>query len=206
MASLDELQVMQDPGQTWRARWRLRRALRAQDRVSATLAELFAMDGVLAEARRLVEQGWMQHGWFTYVGPSGEHVAVTACTPRAARRLASHEVTGACLVGAIVHAGGGPSQARSQLVQRTLDVTWHALFRTRDDYIRWCPPALERAGHMIDLVYWNDHTDRRRDDVVGLLDRARDLLGGEVERSRARQQDVGQRVAVATPPGSSSRA
>src|SRR4051812_41214130 len=115
MSLLAETRVV-PTGRARRERRRLRRALRAQDWVSARLAELFKIDALLEEAVRVVERGWMQHAWFTYVDTSGKRVAVTVCTPRVARKLASQQVTAACLVGAIVEAGGGPSQARGQLV------------------------------------------------------------------------------------------
>ena len=37
----------------------------------------------------------------------------------------------ACLVGAVVHAAGGPEVATGQLAQRALDLIWHALYRGR---------------------------------------------------------------------------
>ena len=42
----------------------LRRELREQDRVSAKLAELHAVDSLLADASHIIERGWLQHGWF----------------------------------------------------------------------------------------------------------------------------------------------
>jgi hypothetical protein len=184
-------------GTTRRSRRRLRRALRDQDRISASLAELHAMDDVLAAARTLLAAGWMQNAWFTYVGASGESVEVVACTPRAARRLASQEVTAACLVGAIVHAGGGPSEARSQLVQRTCDLAWHTLFRSASERVRWYPSSLERAAHLLDLIYWNDRPGRTADEVIGLVDGARRQLGAEVERTRSQQESASRLVAAA---------
>jgi hypothetical protein len=173
-----------------RERRRLRRALDAQDRASARLAELFRIDELLADAIRVIEHGWTQHAWFRYVSPSGTSVAVTVCTPREVRKLSAHEVSAACLVGAIVHAGGGPSEARSQLVQRTLDVTWHASFRRSDEPVRWSPSSMERLGHAIDLVRWNDRPERSADDVVALLDRARGVALLEAERTRALQREL----------------
>jgi hypothetical protein len=48
--------------------------------------------------------------------------------------MVGHPVVGACLVGAIIHAGGGLPQLRTQVVQRAMDLTWHTLFKTRRDW------------------------------------------------------------------------
>lgn len=168
-----------------RERKRLQRALAAQDRRGAKLAELRCVDALLADATHLVERGWLQHGWFAYVDASGSRHLVTGCSPRTARTVSPDQVVSACLVGAIVYAAGGPAQARSQLVQRTTDLTWHASFRGASDPIRWCPSPAERAGHLMDLVRWNDGPDRTAHDVTTLLGRARVLACAEAERTRA---------------------
>jgi hypothetical protein len=173
-----------------RDRRRVRRALAAQDRVSARLAELFRIEALLEEAAHVVERGWLQHAWFAYTKPTGTSVSVTVCTPRVARELSSAGISSACLVGAIVHAGGGPSQARSQLVQRALDLTWHASFRRPAEPVRWCPSSTERLCRAVDLVRWNDHPARTADDVVDLLDRARTLTRAEIDDTRLMQRDL----------------
>jgi hypothetical protein len=177
-----------------RERRRVRRALAAQDRVGARLAELFRIDALLEEAAHVVERGWLQHAWFTYTKPSGASVSVTVCTPRVARELSAQGISSACLVGAIVHAGGGPSQARSQLVQRALDLAWHASFRPPSEAIRWCPSSTERLCRAVDLVRWNDHPSRSADDVVGLLHRARDLTRAEIADTRLVQRDLSRQI------------
>src|SRR5215212_6363924 len=93
-------------------------------------------------------------------------VAGTGCTPRIRRTLSSEEVVSTCLVGAIVHASGGLSEAYTQLVQRTIDLTWHACFRGAHGPVRWCPPPIERAGHTMDLVRWNDRGRTSHDVAV----------------------------------------
>lgn len=168
-----------------RERKRLRRELREQDRRSAKLAELYQVETLLAAAARVVEHGWMQHGWFAYVDSAGTRRVVTGCTPRMARVVSPDQVVTTCLVGAIVQAAGGPAQARSQLVQRSIDVTWHASFRGVREPVRWCPSPTERAGHVMDLVRWNDRPDRTAQEVSGLLVRARDMAHAEAERTRA---------------------
>jgi hypothetical protein len=100
------------------------------------------------------------------------------------------QVTSTCLVGGIVHAAGGASMARSQLVQRTIDVTWHAAFRGQHQMVRWCPSPPERAGHVIDLAHWNDQADRTAQDTVALLDRARGLARAEADLTRPRHSTV----------------
>jgi hypothetical protein len=168
-----------------RERRRLRRDLREQDRVSAKLAELHRIVTLLDDATQVVEHGWLQHGWFAFVDRAGERRIVVGCTPRMARALDPDQVVSACLVGAIVLAGGGPTEARSQLVQRTIDLTWHAAFRGTSEPVRWCPSPVERSGHMIDLVRWNDHPPRTSPQVAALLARARDLADAEAARTRA---------------------
>lgn len=190
MSLLAERLVPQTSRQDRRERRRLRRQLREQDRRSAKLAELYRIEALLAEAAHVVERGWMQHGWFAYRDPAGVRVVVTGCTPRIARKVAPEQVIATCLVGAIVHAGGGPSEAGSQLVQRSIDLAWHASYRGASERIRWCPSPGERAGHVMDLVRWNDRQGRTSHDVTALLGRARDLARAEVERTRAGQYAV----------------
>lgn len=189
MSQLDHRPVVGTGRRDRREQRRLRRALRDQDRASAKLAELYRMDDLLAEATHLVERGWLQHGWFAFVDPAGERRIVVGCTPRISRRVAPEQVVSACLVGAIVYAGGGPSQARSQLVQRSTDLTWHASFRGASEPIRWCPSPVERAGHVMDLVRWNDSPGRTRQHVTDLLGRARDLASAERGRLAGRRTD-----------------
>ena len=189
MSQLDHRPVVGVGRRDRREQRRLRRALREQDRVSARLAELYRMDDLLADATRMIEHGWLQNGWFAFVDPAGVRRIVVGCTPRTARRVAPEQVVSACLVGAIVYAGGGPSEARSQLVQRSVDLTWHASFRGASEPIRWGPSPVERAGHVMDLVRWNDSPGRTPGDVTALLGRARDLGRDEAGRLSGRHPD-----------------
>jgi hypothetical protein len=173
--------------QTRRERKRLQRELRDQDRRSAKLAELRCVDALIADATHFVERGWMQHGWFAYVDSSGVRHIVTGCSPRTARAIAPEQVISACLVGAVVHAAGGPSKAHSQLVQRTIALTWHAAFRGAHEPIRWSPSPVERSAHVLDLVRWNDRPECAAHDVTALLDRARGLARAEADRTRIHQ-------------------
>ena len=187
MLVVSERETVRAGGQTRRERRRVRRSLREQDRTSARLAELHAIDSLLGEATRVIEHGWLQHGWFAYDDPAGESHTVTSYTRRIERTVALDQVTSTCLVGGIVHAAGGPSQARSQLVQRTIDLTWHAAFRGQHQQVRWCPSPPERAGHVIDLAHWNDRPGRTAGDTVALLDRARSLARAEAGATRLGQ-------------------
>lgn len=190
MSLLDQRDALPTEHLSRRDRRRQRRALRDQDRLGAKLAELHCIDALLAEAAHFVERGWMQHGWFAYVHPSGDRRIVIGCSPRITRRLSPEQVISACLVGAIVQAGGGPSEARSQLVQRSIDVTWHATFRGMREPVRWCPSPIERAGHVMDLVRWNDRPGRTSHEAAALLDRARRVASAETERSMAHRHTV----------------
>jgi hypothetical protein len=187
---LEEIRVLPPASRSRRERRRLRRALRDRDRDSARLAELHRIDALLDEAARVVEHGWMQHGWFAYVDRSGERRRVTGCTPRLARTLAPEQVVSACLVGAIVTAGGGPTKVHSPLVQRTIDLAWHAAFRGAREPVRWCPSPVERAGHLIDLVRWNDDPRRSSHQVAAVLHRARAQARAETERTQDRLHSV----------------
>jgi hypothetical protein len=142
-----------------------RRRLRRQDLLSARLAELAAISGLMEEAVEVVERGWVQGGWFSVTTPDGGRV-LTAYDVGLAE---SNPVSGACLVGGVVHAGGGPAAVRSQLVQRSLDLVWHVLREDPARPVRWCPGPPVRLVHLLDLTTWNDAPGRTRGEVVGLL-------------------------------------
>src|SRR4029453_4115848 len=90
--------------QGWRTRRRQFRQLRLRDQISARLAELDHIACVLNDAADLVHAGWLQDSWVAYRDDTcrsrpgdGYHV----------KEMAGHPVVAACLVGAIVEAGGG---------------------------------------------------------------------------------------------------
>lgn len=171
-----------------------RRRLARVDALSARLAELHAIRSLLARAGEVVSHGWVQGGWFTLATPGGE-VMVTAHDLQLAK---DHPVTGACLVGAIVHAAGGPEVARTQLVQRTLDLTWHAL---REDLERppvLCPSPPVRTVRLLDLTRWNDAPGRTQGEVLDLLGAARHLADVHGEAYRAERQAVSRDEPVAS--------
>ena len=95
---------------SWRAKRRRTRQLRLRDETSARLAELDHMTDILNQAAELIGGGWLQHSWFAYLDDNGRTRTVTAHN---VNRMAGRPVVGACLVGAIVQAGGGLSNVRS---------------------------------------------------------------------------------------------
>ncbi len=164
-----------------------RRRLRRYDALSAHLAELFSIRTLLVEAAGIVGEGWIQGAWFTVATPDGRR-SVTAFDLRLAR---TGPVTGACLVGSVVQAAGGPGTERSQIVQRTLDLTWHALRDDPDANVRWCPGPEVRMMQVLDLTHWNDTRGRTQDEVVDLLVAAQHTTTVQADLCRAEQASLG---------------
>jgi hypothetical protein len=133
------------------------------------MAELHAIAGLLDQAVEVIDRGWVQGGWFSVSAPAG-HQVLTAYDVGLAQ---DNPVIGACLVGGVVHAGGGPVAVRSQLVQRSLDLLWHVLREDPGRPVRWCPGPQLRMMRLLDLTTWNDDPARTRSEVVGLLLAAR---------------------------------
>jgi hypothetical protein len=177
--------------QGWRERRRLaaeeHRRLARQDLVGVRLAELHHIRALLEETVVLVNVGWVQNAWFTVLDTDGRSHALSA---HDIHRAVDSPVSGVCLVGGIVYAGGGPLAAHSQLVQRTLDVTWHALHEGPQQPVRWCPSPAVRAAHVRDLTRWNDHPHRTRGQVSGLLETTIRTTDRELELRRAQQVAV----------------
>jgi hypothetical protein len=146
-----------------------RRRLKRQDRLSARAAQLHAIRDLLEQAADVVSHGWVQGSWFSVATARGER-RVTAYD---LHLVAEQPVSGACLVGGVVHAAGGPSTVRSQRVQRTLDVVWHALREDPEQPVRWCPGPSTRMMHVLDLTAWNDAPGRTQHEAVDLLLSAR---------------------------------
>ena len=146
-------------------------------RSSAQIREL------VAAAREVVGAGWVKDAWFVSHDAQG--------TPRsvdfmAAKRMGNIPVDRACLVGAILHAGGGVASADTQLVQRTFDLTWHTIHRRPQEPVHWCPAPPIRAQQLRDLVQWNDRADRTGADVEALLHSVEQAAVREVENGRSR--------------------
>ncbi len=160
-----------------------RHRLERADTLTARLAELHTMRSLLDRAAEVVSGGWVQDAWFAVSTRNGTRVVAAHDVRRATR----HPVVGACLVGGIVEAGGGPRAVRSQLVRRTLDLTWHTLYENPQAPVRWCPGPDVRLLRLLDLTRWNDTTGRTQGEVVDLLhsaqltaDLQRDLCRGEL--------------------------
>jgi hypothetical protein len=160
-------------------RWRGRRQARAFDRRAVRLTELHMLRGLIADATGVLETGWVRGGWFAYLDEAGERRLATALT---VHRAEGRPIVGACLVGAVVQAGGGLPAARSQPVQRALDLVWHALSRGDDEPVRWCPAPAVRAAHVRDLTRWNDRPSRTSAEAVALLRGADRLAAREITR------------------------
>ena len=168
-----DLAVQRQPALRSRGRRKIRRAQRDERRrrardaqVAARLAELHHIRILLEDAIAVVGAGWVQRAWFAVPDDQGRRRTVTAHNLHVAL---DSPVAAACLVGAIVQTGGGPRQVHSQLVQRTLDLTWHALRQSPHQPVRWCPAPAVRAAHVRDLTRWNDDTDRTAGQVTELL-------------------------------------
>ena len=179
---ISQLDHMTRPGR--RERWAERRRLKRQDALSGRLAELHAIRALLERAAGVVSDGWVQGAWFTVATASGNR-AVTAYNLGAAE---NRPVSGACLVGAVVHAAGGPASVRSQLVQRTLDLAWHALREVPDRPVRWCPGPRLRVMQVLELTRWNDDRGRTQGDIVDLLVAAQ--LTADVQRDLCRAEQA----------------
>lgn len=171
---------------TWRQRRAERRRLKRLDALSAQLAELPRMVALLERAVDVVRAGWVQGAWFAVAAPGGR-TSVTAYDLRLAEDF---PVVGACLVGAVVQAGGGPEMVQSQLVQRSIDLTWHVLREEPGQSVRWCPGPRVRMMSVLDLTYWNDSPTRDKQEVVGLLVAAQHAATVQQDRCRSEQREL----------------
>jgi hypothetical protein len=156
-------------------RIRERRRLAEQDRRTARLAELHHIGSVLGGAETVIRTGWTQGTLYACVDDRGRSQSVD---PR------EGGFDEACLVGAVVHAAGGPEVATGQLAQRTLDLIWHALYRGPARPMGGCPPPGVRAARVADLARWNDRRDRSRAEVLALLSVSGALADAEACRLR----------------------
>jgi hypothetical protein len=163
---------------SWKTRRRHLQQLRLRDQISARLAELDQIACILSDAADLVRAGWLQESWFAYRDSKGRLRPVNAYN---ATQMTGHPVVAACLVGAVVQAGGGMPYLRTQPVQRALDLTWHTLFKTSPEMIRRIPAPETRVHHVQDLTRWNDHPSRTAGQAEELLRRSATAAGSEAE-------------------------
>lgn len=166
----------------WRDRRREREILARRDRIGAQMAELRYIQDLIAAAQKVVASGWVRGGWFVVLDGSGRKRTVNAYD---ARYMNGWPIVGGCLVGAIVHAGGGLAAAEEQPVRRALELTWHTLCGHAEDPIRWCPAPDARAAHVRDLTRWNDDAGRTADEVIALLRSVWQAAAEESTRLRA---------------------
>jgi hypothetical protein len=175
--------------QGWLERRRMRKAERRRlarhDDLAISLLELHDIRAILEETIVLVNVGWIQDAWFAVLDTQGRERKVTAHEVHLAN---DRPVTGVCLVGGIVYAAGGPTSVQSQLVQRTLDLTWHSLHEDARQPVRWCPAPDIRSAHLRDLTRWNDHPQRTPRQVSALLDAAVGVADSQI-RLRREQRD-----------------
>jgi len=172
----------QDDRGGWRERRRLRRRLAAQDDLSAQTGELMRIVELAAAAQGVVRAGWAQNAWYVRQDGSGRSHAVGLGN---AHDLDARPAARACLVGAILQAGGGLATAGTQRVQRTFDLAWHTLHRGNDEPVRWCPGPQVRAQQLRDLVGWNDEPGRSAAEVMALLG----AVGRAADREAARNRE-----------------
>lgn len=161
------------------ARVRGRRQAARYDRMSGQLAELHQIRALLADACLVLRAGWIQNGWFAYRDDTGNQRLVGS---HDLKQLTGRRLTGACLVGAIVQAGGGPAAARTQPVHRALDLTWHALVRAESYPVGYCPAPALRIARTRDLTLWNDRPHRQAQEVTALLLAADRMAAAEIDR------------------------
>jgi hypothetical protein len=176
-----------DSHPSWWAKRNLTRQLRDRDNASARLAELHNLADILNQAADLISAGWLQHGWFAYQDDNGRTKTVTAYN---VSEMSGHPVVGACLVGAIVEAGGGLSNVRTQPVQRAIDLTWYTLFEAGPRPNHWTPAPEVRTQHVRDLTRWNDQPRRTAPQAEALLRRSAAAAVSEAAHISSRTSDV----------------
>lgn len=180
-AAFDPLTASRREGRAQRREQR--RRLKQHDVLSSRLAELHAIQALLERAAEVVGAGWVQGAWFTVATAGGTRAITAYELPLVAHR----PVTGACLVGSVVQAAGGPATVRSQLVQRTLDLVWHTLREDPERPVRWCPgPGMRMLG-VVELTSWNDAPGRTQGEVVDLLLAGRRTVEAQRRGCRAEQ-------------------
>lgn len=162
-------------------------------RLDADQAELADLQRVLSDARAVVERGWIQHAWFAYLDDRGR---TRTASSAAATEVTGRPLVGACLVGAVVDAAGGPHAVHAQPVQRSLDLVWHALATTEGDPVAWCPAPDVRMARVRDLTRWNDSGGRTAEQVGGLLLTAERVAVHEADRIAARAAELRGKVTI----------
>ena len=83
------------------------------------------------------------------------------------------------------------TSVRSQLVRRTLDLTWHTLQEDPRELVRWCPGPDVRLLRLLDLTRWNDAPGRTQEEVIDLLVTTQHTADVQRELCRAELSGVG---------------
>jgi hypothetical protein len=121
---------------------------------------------VLEDARAVIAQGWVQDRWFTH-----RHIRAGAGAG------GFHDVSAACLVGAVICAVRQPGST-DDLIKAgpALDYLWDAWQESRGlggtGVAGRAAPRELRIVRVRDLTRWNDQPGRTREEVLGLLDLA----------------------------------
>jgi hypothetical protein len=128
---------------------------------------------LLERARELVATGWVQDAFYTV---RDRHGRVRPVSPFGLLLLSRSDVVGACLVGAVAHATAQlDRRSRRAPAAVAVDTLWAELGErtggpTRDA-VDQAHPAV-RAARVRELARWNDDPQRRRGEVLDLIDRA----------------------------------
>ena len=161
------------PGKGWwrRVWWRV---MPPQD-AEAVLGQLNRQLSVLEGARIELEAGWVQGGWWATGSGDGKPNLATGF---AAAGGHPDYVDGVCLVGALVRAGSGLPDARSD-VGRAADAVYDALWASRGQpgaprlgSLPPVPPPDVRLARVRTLTQWNDQAGRTQAEVLAVVDRA----------------------------------
>jgi hypothetical protein len=125
---------------------------------------------VLTAARRVVQRGWAQNGWYVMATRTGRRRTIQSIFPS---RLDRTQVVEACLVGAVMHAAWQQSP-EPEHAYPALDALWRTLLGGDagggGPVGPLCSPPV-RVARVRDLTTWNDHRYRTQDEVLRLLDR-----------------------------------
>jgi hypothetical protein len=149
-----------EPG-WWRQVWR-----RLMPPPPSALDQLNRQLAVLEGARAELEAGWVQGGWWTVSARDGRPRLVTGYP--AAGNSPGH-VDGACVVGALVRAGG-PDAGRA--VDAVYDALWASRGQPGPGGLPPVPSPEVRLARVRTLTQWNDRPGRTHDEVLAVVDQA----------------------------------
>jgi hypothetical protein len=156
----------------WRRVWQ---RLMSPPDAELVLGQLDRQLAVLEGARAELDAGWVQGGWWATGSGDGSTRLVSGYATAGGH---PDHVEGVCLVGALIRAGSGLPDARSD-VGRAVDAVYDALWVSRGQpdapAYRGLPPVPSpdvRLARVRTLTQWNDQAGRTRAEVVGLVDRA----------------------------------